>query len=920
MFYGYLSGAAAQTNEIKNETLLEKDSMVNIAYKTISKKDIIGPVATVRPSEYLDKSYSTYALHGVSSFIGGSNLWSLGNPLVLIDGVPRDIYDITTPEVDQISYLKGASAIVLYGSRAANGVILITTKRGKAGEFNRTVRVRSGINTPISYPKYLGSAEYMQYYNQALKNDGLATQYSDAEISKYASHSNIYQNPDVDYYSSDYLRKFSTYYAANAEFSGGTEKARFYSIIGAEKTNSLLNFGEGKNEGTNRLNIRGNIDLKLNDAITTFVNISAVFYNNRTAMGNYWSQAATLQPNRFAPLYPISLISKDIEANQKTINDSHNVIDGQYFLGGTQQYLNNPIADVYAGGYQTYTSRKFQYSAGIDVNLNNTLKGLTLHGLVAVDYLNIYTEAINKKYFVFSPTWGTTDSISSISKWGQYENFGTQNISNTSTRQLIDFNLHLDYENSFNQNHNVSAMLLAAGTMSRQTGDFQYGTFSNLGLQLSYNFAHRYYAEFSSAIVNSTKLLNKRVALSPTFSLAWLVSSEGFMKNIDVVNSLKISASAGLINTDLDYNSTDYFLYNNTYSSPNGFGWMDGAYSNNATTSSRGENKDLGYAHRKEFILGVDASLLNNKLGVKASVFSIEKNGIRGQNNNQYPSYFSTPFPQSSFVPYTNYAANQNNGFDLQINYSEKIGDVNLILGASATYVKTKALKRDELLMEGYRSRIGKPTDAIFGLESEGFFTDQADIAAHATQKFGAVKPGDIKYKDQNGDGVVDEKDEVKIGQWNSPFTCGLHFTAQWKDFTLFVLGTGSFGGTSIKGGSYYWVYGAAAKYSEVVRNSWTEETKTTATYPRLTTQGGDNNFRNSDFWAYNTNQFNISKVQLTYNIPQSILGKTPIKGVNIYISGDNLMMFAKNKDIMQLNVGSSPQTRFYNFGIKADF
>jgi hypothetical protein len=380
---------------------------------------------------------------------------------------------------------------------------------------------------------------------------------------------------------------------------------------------------------------------------------------------------------------------------------------------------------------------------------------------------------------------------------------------------------------------------------------------------------------------------------------------------------LKLTASAGIINTDLDIDS--YYLYDAVYSPTAYFSWADGNYTNRATTISRGENKNLTFAKRKEFNLGIEGSLLNNKLDFQATAFFIKKEGIPVQSYTQYPSYFYTAYPTTSFVPYTNFNANRYQGFDFQMNFHQKVGDVNLTVGAAGTYVTTKALKRDELYADSYRNRVGKPTDAIFGLQSEGMFADQDAINNHAVQKFGQVKPGDVKYKDQNNDGVIDDRDEVMIGRWGSPFTCGLNFTAQWKGFTLFVLGTGSFGGTGIKNSSYYWVY-ADSKYSAVVRDSWTEETKNTATYPRLTTLSGDNNFRYSDFWTYSTDRINLSKVQLTYSLPKNILKNSFIKGLNIYASGSDLLTISKNRDIMELNVGSTPQTRFYNLGIKAEF
>ena len=928
MCLGLMSKTVGQTDTIYLKNLRQSgvDSVVHVAYKTVQRKDLAGAISVLNPKAYLDKHYGTYPLDGVNAFIGGTNFWGIGSALVLIDGVPRSISDITAAEIDQITFLKGANAIVLYGSRAANGVYLITTKRGKIGTRQTSVRVNSGINVPKSYPSYLGSADYMKYYNLACDNDGLPHLYADSVISKYASHSNPYRYPDVNYFSSNYLRNFSTNYSANADFSSGSERARFYALAGFQTNNSLLNFGEGQNECYTRLNFRGNIDLKLNDFISTYVNASVVFSTNRYALGNYWQRADSMQPQRFAPLIPISLIQRGSTGALATANSSGNIIDGQYVLGGTQQILTNPIADVYAAGYDVFTSRQFQYVNGVDVDLKSVLKGFSFHVQMDVDYSNTYDEAINNTYAVFVPTWNTTaagDSISNITMYNKDSKPGTQNLNNTWSNQLLGFNAHFDYVNTFNQKHNVSAILLADGTRARQTGDFQYRTNTNLGLQLSYNYDHKYYADFSGAVVNSTRLpVKTRIGFSPTVSLGWLLSEEAFLKGSQVVNRLKLSASAGIINTDLDFvdgnGNPSYYLYDAVYSSSAYYSWADGTYTNRAFVINRGANPNLTYAKRKEVNATIEGSFFK-KLDVLANVFIIKKDGIPAQMGTTYPSYFVTGWPPTSFIPYTNSLANSYKGFDFQLNFHQKVGNVNLTIGAAATYTTTKALKRDELYADAYRDRTGKPIDAIFGMRSQGLFADQNDINAHAVQKFGTVQPGNIKYKDQNGDGVVDQRDEVMIGRWGSPFTCGVNITAQWKDFTLFVLGTGQYGGTGIRNGAYYWVAGAN-KYSSVVLNSWKVNTKNTANYPRLTTLSGSNDFRYSDFWAYNTDQFNLSKVQLTYNFPKKMFKNSGVKGLNLYVSGSNLLMIAKNRNIMELNLLSSPQTRFYNIGIKGEF
>ena len=187
---------------------------------------------------------------------------------------------------------------------------------------------------------------------------------------------------------------------------------------------------------------------------------------------------------------------------------------------------------------------------------------------------------------------------------------------------------------------------------------------------------------------------------------------------------------------------------------------------------------------------------------------------------------------------------------------------------------------------------------------------------------FGEVKAGDIKYRDINGDGIINTRDEVYLGRggwFGAPLTLGLNLSAKWKNFTFFALGTGRFGAKAMKNNSYFWVDGQD-KYSAVVRDRWTEQTKNTATFPRLTTQNSDNNFRNSDFWLFSANQFNLQKVQISYSLPSKILNGKLLKELGLYVAGFNLLTVAKEQELMEMNIGRAPQTRLYNFGIKGAF
>jgi len=240
-------------------------------------------------------------------------------------------------------------------------------------------------------------------------------------------------------------------------------------------------------------------------------------------------------------------------------------------------------------------------------------------------------------------------------------------------------------------------------------------------------------------------------------------------------------------------------------------------------------------------------------------------------------------------------------------------------LGATAMYWDSKVIEKDELYSEDYLYRTGKPVDAQFGLESNGFFLDASDIKNSAFQTFGEVKPGDIKYVDQNQDGIIDNNDQIQIGRGQSPLSYGLNLKISYKNFSLFALAVGNNGANSNLNGNYYWVDGDK-KYSTQVLDRWTEATKATATYPRLTTKTSSNNFRQSTFWSYKNNYFSLNRMQITYEMPENICGKIAMKKLSIYLSGSGLATISKQNNVRNLNWNGEPQYRYFTLGVRSMF
>ncbi|NLR57436.1 SusC/RagA family TonB-linked outer membrane protein [Chitinophaga polysaccharea] len=904
------------------------NNTAQVAFRKVDKKDLLGGIAVVDISSQMPRNYMNYSLENMESWASGFNgnsMWGLGSYLLVIDGVPRDATNVLPTEIEQISFLKGVNAVALYGSRAAKGVVYITTKRGNAGKQRIDVRANTGINVPKAYPAYLGSAEYMTLYNEARRNDGLAELYSPETIYQYASGKNKYRYPDVDYYADEYLKKFFSRYDVTAEISGGNNKARYYTNIGYQASGSLLNFGEARQNGkSDRFNLRGNVDVNLSDYISCNVDASAIFYTGRGVNTDYWANAATLRPYRFAPLIPIDRIEADDEASNVLVKNSNHIIDGKYLLGGTQLDQTNPFAAIYAGGNNRYISRQFQFNTGVNADLRNLLKGLSFHATFAVDYNTSYNLAYNNSYAVYAPVWNTysgQDLISSLTQYGKDATSGVQNVSNSWYRQTIAATGQFNYLNTIRDKHHLSAVLLVNGFQQSESAVYHRTSNANLGLQLGYNFKNTYYFDFSSAMVHSAKLPEgNRNAFSPTVSLGWRLSNAPFLREVSAIDELRLTASAGILHTDLDIAS--YYLYQGVYTTQGSwFGWKDGT-GVQATESRRGANPDMRFPQRKEISIGLDGSFFHQLIKLEGNVFVNKTTGNIIQPDVLYPSYFTTGFPSSSFIPYINYNDDKRVGFDFNLSFQRKVREVSYSVGLVGSYYKTTATKRAERYADNYQYRQGKPLDAIWGLQSQGFFHDADDIKNSPAQTFGQVKPGDIKYKDQNGDGVIDARDEVYLGRagwFGSPLTLGINLSAKWRNFSFFALGVGRFGAYGMKNNSWFWVDGED-KYSAVVRDRWTPETAQTAKYPRLTTFASDNNFRSSDFWLYKTNRIDLAKVQLSYDMSGWLGRKKVLKEMGVYISGFNLLTVSAERKTMEMNVGSAPQTRLYNLGIKGLF
>lgn len=736
---------------------LASEETVQVAYRKVNKNDLLGGVSSVNVEELLKKNNFTYSLDNMQSMVNGWNgnsLWGMDSYLVLVDGVPRDANNVMPSEIKDITFLKGASAVVLYGSRAAKGVIYITTKRGQVGDTRVDVRANTGFHVPISYPKYLGAAEYMTLYNEARVNDGMDPLYSATDIYNHGSGINPYRYPDVNLYSDEYLKKSYNESDVTAEISGGSEKARFYTNVNLYNIGSLVKVGEAKKDRTTRFSVRGNIDVDLGKYVKTYVNANATFYDGRGARGSFWNAAATLRPNRISPLIPIDYVMQNNTDAWNLINNSSHLIDGKYLLGGTQVDQTNEIANLYAAGVNTYTSRQYQFDMGVDIDLSMVLKGLSFQTRYAIDYATTYNRYYNDTYATYEPQWANVngvDQIVGLTKYGDDVHDGIQNINDSWNRQTMAFSAQLNYQTKVADAHNISAMLIAAGYQQGESAVYHKTSNVNLGLQVDYDYLNKYYLSFGGALVHSARLPEgKRNAFSPSLTLGWRLSKESFLEDSSILDDLMLTASGSILNTDLGIDS--YYMYQTTYDQANGawWGWADGNQSH-ATEARRGSNTDLSFIQRKEISVGLRGSLWKKLLTFDASFFKNSLEGMLVQPSNSFPNYFVSYWPESTLLPYVNYNNSTRTGFDLALNFNKKVQDVDINLGVNAMYYTNENTKVDELYEDQYRYRKGTPTDGIWGLQTDGFYTSEEEILnSGITSSYnGELKPGDLKYIDQ---------------------------------------------------------------------------------------------------------------------------------------------------------------------------
>ena len=915
---------------------------VNLGFRQAYEGDLVGAVSYMTAKDFnYDKTQimgagavADLAGYKMLGLLGGLNVRGLGigmdvgsmlsggsfssSAMIVVDGVPRDLDYLRISEIESITVLKDANAAVLYGTSAINGVILITTKRAKEVKKSSNITVHYGISTPKALPKYLNSYEYMKYYNLAYQNDGNEDPYYDQQQLDNFKSGNKYRYPDIDYYSSEFLKSFKSYYDVNGEFSGGNEIAKYYSNFGVYSAGDMFKMGYGNDAKNTVYNLRVNLDVKPLDWINIQSDGRVVVGSNITPMANlddptisYWDAVRTARPNQFASLLPISLMDPEIPA----LLASKRNIDGKYLLGGDVNNRNSILGNMTLGGTMEESTRIFSFNNRINVDLSKVTEGLSFHTNLSFDYVALWYQTLKNQYMVYYPTWAEDqDKIIALETYGKDYKESTPIVSSLYMRRTFGGYSSLNYDRTFNGVHHVSATLLGYASVFKMSGDYQGDSRAHLGMQVGYDYDKRYLVDFSGAFVNSTKLpVGNRGGFSPTAGIAWVLSNEGFMSGAGFVDYLKIRASAGILKTDVPI--SEFYMYESRYGTSGSLTWNDNLGSGSAVSSQRGYNPYLTYVDRKDLNLGLQGLFLNKSLGLNANWFRITNEGLPTTAASKYPGFYG------GFLPVENYNNIKYQGYEVGLNYTRSLNNWTVFAGIDLLYsISTYTKLQEQAWSYDYQKRVGRPADAYFGLVALGLFRNEDDVLNSPQQTFGSVSPGDIKYQKQNDEANVTVDDEVYLGHWQSPYFASVNLNVSYKFLSLMLVGEARAGSIGFTESDYYWVDGND-KYSELVKNSWTVSNWKTATFPRLTTGTAANNYRRSTFWMYKNNFFRIRRVQLSSQIPESLKGKVPfLNGAELFLYATDPFLFSKSKEIMNLSSSGAPYYTSYVLGMNISF
>lgn len=816
----------------------------------------------------------TFYIRGMQSLDGNT-------PLFVVDGIERDIQYISAEEVESVSVLKDAAATALYGYKGANGVVLITTKRGKFNSKEIKVNLDHAINFMAHKPKFVDAQTYAKAMNEAYANDGFENpRYTQEEVDAFGSGKYPYLYPNVNWVDETF-RNHSVTNMLNASFTGGGEKFKYYALLDLQYDNGFVknpdtHEGYSTNNKYVKGNLRMNMDMILSKNTTMKVNLLGVLAESNApgSSAKLWDMVYSLPSAAFA-----------VKGE-----------DGKWGGNSTWAGTVNPVAQSQDAGYSRNHNRGIYTDLTIRQELPAVLKGLAVQGRIAYDHFSNIYENYSKTYVYGSPT--VADWLDGEPQLGKAFTGGSESdlgasISTNSFTRRFHIDASADYQNTFGA-HSIYSQLKYDYEFSDEFAINSTLYRQNISWYTHYGLLDRYFLDLALVESGSNRLApGSKWALSPTVSAAWVLSKENFMKNLNWVDFLKLRASYGIIQTDIlpesgwMYYMQQYQTTGGTYPFNSGFQSDFGrTYLDAIATSGLTREKAA------KFNAGVDATLFGG-LDFSFDGFYQRRSNIWVSTAGKYSSELGVD------APYEGDGIVDSWGWEASLDYNKQIGDVKFNIGANIDYYRSQIKEQDEapklypnLVSTGHR------VSQLFGYKAIGFFKDQADIDASKPQLLGSTpRPGDIKYEDVNGDGQIDTNDKTAIGYSTvaPEIYYNIHLGVEWKGLGVDAMfqGTGRYSGVLSTKSMYKPLVGNTTISQYYYDNRWTPETASTAKFPALSSTSNANNYNTNTLWMFDRSFFKLRNIEVYYNFPKAMLAKTKLlNAAKLYVRGVDLFSF----------------------------
>lgn len=834
-------------------------------------------------------------IRGTSSFAGGTK------PLVLVDGAPRNMQDIEPDEIETFTVLKDAAATAVYGAEGANGVILITSKRGKAEKPRISFRGEFGMATPTRLPEMLGAVDHMTLFNEARRNDGLPEMYKSDLIAKYASGEDPELYPDTDWF--DMLKNHTFNQRITLNVRGGSGKARYF-VSGAYfhesgifKDNSMEEYDS--NIGLTRYNLRSNIDIDVSKTTLLSIDLSGQ-YSQLNQPGTSTNDIFTKLSYSAPHLTPMYYLDGTVAAPD-----------------GANSNITNPYNLLTHTGYQKKWTTSIQSTVKLEQKLDFITKGLKWMGRMSFDSYSQYSMKRSKATSAYHATGRDEDGNLLYKQVVKGDNSLKDPAESNSGDKKIYIETQLSYNRLFAGKHQVNAMLLYMQKEQQYHNEALANRKQSFVGRASYSFDERYFIEGSFGYTGSeTFASGNRFGFFPAVGVAYLLSNEPFMPAsfTNVVNKLKLRVSIG--RTGNDNTGGARFLYRETLKTDAG-GYNIGIGANgglngvgNGIVEARFAAPLLGWEIENKRNVGIDIGLFGNKIDLTLDYFNNLRTDILLQRKT-LPSL--TGFRES---PWENYGKVRNQGMDASLIMTEKFGDVRLTFRGNLTFARNKILEYDEVpqnhpWMNMTGSRLGSWNLYI----AEGLYTfDDFDITTDADGKkiyklkpglpvssLGSTEPGDIKLKDLNGDGVINPNDQTRYAAdpKNPELVYGFGLNADYKGFyaSVFFQGTGKTStvlGQANGPGFHPFAWGDRTSGTRIQSlNRWSEENPSqNVLFPRLHSSSNFNNRSANTWWLRNASFLRLKNIEVGYNVPAKTAMKIGMQAARIYLMGYNIAVW----------------------------